>query len=73
MDFSILIIWTSLFPIKGLLVFFDFIIQSLIEDFVSKQWRLWSDPLCCIWSGSVLYAFVPWKRMLGSYGLIFIC
>ena len=39
MEFPILISWTSPFPTNGLLGG----IQILIEHYVSKQWRPWSD------------------------------
>ena len=59
-NLSILINWTSPFPILGFLVYFFFFILFRIDIFVSKQWRPWSDAVFCgVWSGSALFAYVP--------------
>ena len=72
-ELSILINWTSPFPILGRLVHpyqLDepisnfrvsgvlFFILFWIDIPVSKQWRLWSDAAFCgVWSGSALCAY----------------
>ena len=63
-DSSILINWTSPFPIlgvSGILLNFHFI---LIEIHVIKQCRPRS-AFCGVWSGSTLFAWVPIKGALG--------
>ena len=39
LKFSILINWTSLFPLNGIWVVFFILVQILIQHAVNKQWR----------------------------------
>ena len=70
MDLPTLINRMSQFPILGvLLVFFFFFLQILKEHSISKQCRSWSvTAYCGVWSGSALFAFVPYKVRSADLG-----
>ena len=47
---------------KGCKVVLFIFIKLLIEHYVSKQWRSWSEAtFWSVWSESALFAFVPQK------------
>ena len=58
MDFPILNNWTSPFPILMVWASKFRFIQTLIEYFVSKHWRPWSD----VWSGFALCLPISHKK-----------